>query len=589
MQIRYCLLVTSSGGEAQRVAVGDTPITVGRLPNASICIDETAVSRKHCVVTPAAGGLTLVDQGSTNGTFVNGIRRQHARLTHNDEIRIGTVMIRVQAQTSRDIGVMAAKAGDTLAPGINCPLQLNQQLALIVELGKRLTVAADTRQTTEAVLDAITEAFPAERALVIMGKPVWRDGGPKVFDSRVISDEFPKDHGLDEAVVKRVVATARTECRVPPGAKLDESPDSTPKKGEKGPVLCAPLTREDQVVGVLYADIKAGSLWVANDEVVSLFSAVADQASLALKKPGTPEEEVGTPPPPRPQSSHDTIPAEPPKRIRELEEARIALAEKLAQLEHLQQARATMSRGLVHDIKNLVGALHSNHSFIRQALSVGSDEIEAMDDAEEIARRIVAMAEDVLSVSQMEEGKLPLATRQVPLFDLLSRAMRRHSAHAREQSVRLTLGPIEEGLLAIIDLDIFDRLLDNLVGNAIRHAGRSGRVLLSGRFAHDQAEVTVADSGPGVPPPERGRIFTEWYCAGSSSGRHHGIGLYFCRVAAEAHGGNIRVEGTPGDNRFVVAVPASHRKGEMDEPTMVQLSPAGRAKRDKLLKQTIRD
>jgi len=584
MQIRYCLIVTSGTGETRRVRVGDAPVTVGRVSSAMISIDETAVSRKHCVVTPSGGGLTLIDQGSTNGTFVNGIRRQHARLVHNDEIRVGTAHIRVQAESSRDLGSVASDAPETLAPGLNCPLQPSQQLTVVVDLARRLSMTGSPLGAMQVVLEAVSDGFPVERSLIALGKPLWRDGALRVIASRVkATGKEAVDWDIDEAVVKRVVATGQAEARSP----ADTGAGGQTAKAVRTIVLCAPLRRSDTVMGVLYSEIRPQTTWAATEEVVSLYTAVADVASLHLGStiPDEVEDVLDQDEQPAASTKHDTIPALPPTRLKELEEARIEIAEKLVQLEHLYQARATMSRGLVHDIKNLVGALHSNHSFIRQSLVAGSDEIEAMDDAEEIARRIVSMAEDVLSVSQMEEGKLPLATQVVSAFDLLGRALRRHTAHSREHGVELVLGPVEEGLKVIVDPKIFDRVIDNLVGNAIRHAGKNGRVLLSGRWSSDQAEFLVADSGPGVPPAERQRIFNEWYHAGASSARHHGIGLYFCRMAAEAHGGGIRVEGTPGDCRFVVSVPMSDDY-ETDELTVVQLSPAANLK---LLKSTIRE
>ncbi len=562
MLIHYCLLVSSKQGKSRRIPVGDQPVTVGRLSGTTISLDESAVSRKHCMITPTAGGLMLVDQGSTNGTFVNGIRRQHARLAHNDEIRVGTTVIRVQAQTSKDVGVMAAKSRDTLTPGVNCPLQLNQQLTLLIELTGRLARITDIPHTVEAVLDAITEAFPTERTLMILGRPIWREGGPLVYSLQGREDDAQT---MDEVVIKRVVATGRPECRLPVRSKVVEPP---PSASADLPVLCAPLKYEEKVLGVLYAEMRAEADWVDSQEVIALFSSVADLTSLALKHDlseqarrtaGTVE---GEPAPPLLGSSAEAY------------DIQIELAEKLAQIEHLQRARATMARGLFHDIKNLIGALHSNQSYIRQMLPVGSEEMEAMEDAEEIARRIVTMTEDMLTVSQLEEGELPLSTKAVSAVNVLERALRRHIAYAREYEIDLDTGPVVPGLSVIVDPKVFDRVLDNLLGNALRHAARGGRVRLSARFVSDQVEITVADSGPGVPPPDRERIFSEWYRASGRSGRHHGIGLYFCRLAAESLGGSIRVEGTPGDNRFIVSIPGILESKVGDETSQIKLTPA---------------
>ena len=108
-----------------------------------------------------------------------------------------------------------------------------------------------------------------------------------------------------------------------------------------------------------------------------------------------------------------------------------------------------------------------------------------------------------------------------------------------------------------VDPYLFGRVLDNLVGNALRYAGAGGRVSLSSTSVDREVRVVVADTGPGIPADEQKRVFDQWYQVQGASRRHHGQGLYFCRLAVEAHGGTIHVEGLPGNNRFVVALPLS--------------------------------
>ena len=98
-QLRYLLHVIPLGEDTYTVPVGTEPVTIGRAPEAKIYIDEEAVSRRHCLIISTPGRLMLLDQGSTNGTKVNGVRVRQARLKHADVVQVGKVQIRVRAET----------------------------------------------------------------------------------------------------------------------------------------------------------------------------------------------------------------------------------------------------------------------------------------------------------------------------------------------------------------------------------------------------------------------------------------------------------------------------------------------------------
>jgi signal transduction histidine kinase len=129
---------------------------------------------------------------------------------------------------------------------------------------------------------------------------------------------------------------------------------------------------------------------------------------------------------------------------------------------------------------------------------------------------------------------------------------------ARNDTLALALAP---GVEARFDRDAVERVLINLIGNAVRHAGEGGRIEIAARLveAHgrDFVEIAVSDSGPGVPPGDRERIF-EPYVQVANAGRRRGLGLglSICRRIVEAHGGSIYVEDGPaGGSRFVFTLP----------------------------------
>lgn len=585
------------------IPVDQTPVTIGRSPHATICLKEEAVSRQHCVVSPSHGRLTLMDQGSTNGTCVNGDKVKRARLSHGDMVEIGATRIRVQART--DGGSLLGWREDKEA--FKAPLLPHEQLALIRRLAARLAISRNEVNAASAIIDVAFEAFPAERTVVVRSRRSAKGGGVDVIVARHRDGSRIQEPEIDDAVIKRVLASGRPERQL---AVLTETlPGAEKEQRESSPrhILCAPMRRGSETLGLLYLEAEEMPEWAGSADSLALLSSLTDLAGLALGKGELEsaagkfgevkiehsdgqedlretmkvelEDHLGGTASDReldiPSFDHiahiiglgeeqrsaiEEIQRNLERRVAEraevIESQRIELAARLEELEHLQTTRAEMSRGLVHDIRNLVSALMSNLSFVHLGIEQESEEAVALDAATECARRIVAMAEDVLDVSRMEEGTFPLETERVQVRSLAKDVIRNHTAQARECSVILELGDIDAHQCVLADGSVLARVLDNLVDNALRYAGDEGRVLLdlhSGRFS---TELVVSDTGPGISPEQRDRIFEEWARGDANRhSRHRGIGLYFCRLAMEAHGGAIRVEGESGDNRFVLSLP----------------------------------
>jgi two-component system CheB/CheR fusion protein len=107
---------------------------------------------------------------------------------------------------------------------------------------------------------------------------------------------------------------------------------------------------------------------------------------------------------------------------------------------------------------------------------------------------------------------------------------------------------VAAGLRARLDVELVGRLLENLLDNAIRYAPREGGVAIAAERVDGALELRVGNDGPPIAPAERERIFSRYYRsaaprAGARTNR--GLGLYFCRLAAEAHGGTIEVAERP--------------------------------------------
>ncbi len=168
------------------------------------------------------------------------------------------------------------------------------------------------------------------------------------------------------------------------------------------------------------------------------------------------------------------------------------------------------------------------------------------------------MANDLLDVSRLEEQKLPIERSPCDLVTIAGEVRSGLSGWDRGRTIEVQAdGPVN----ASCDRGIVHRVLENLVNNAIKHtpAGRPIRISVSA--SDGRARVAVEDEGTGVPPEARERIFEKFGTATTRKDQTHhsaGLGLAFCRLAVEAHGGAIGVtDGSAGGSVFWFELPVS--------------------------------
>lgn len=239
-------------------------------------------------------------------------------------------------------------------------------------------------------------------------------------------------------------------------------------------------------------------------------------------------------------------------RVRQLGSERHELFEEVRRqrdaMTRLQLQREMLMAFVVHDLKNPVGAMSLNAELILRDKQLGRPAREAARQIQSDARGLLRLIHNLLDLSKDEEGKLVATRVETDLGALVAEVL--VDMEVRAGAAEVTLRMSGEAPPLALDGDLIRRTLANLIDNAIRHAPAESEVWVHLRAGERSIEIRIADAGPGVPPALRERIFGRFVQleAGSHSSRGgRGLGLTFCKLAVEAHGGRIWVEdGNPG-------------------------------------------
>jgi signal transduction histidine kinase len=245
--------------------------------------------------------------------------------------------------------------------------------------------------------------------------------------------------------------------------------------------------------------------------------------------------------------------------LAELEEARETLAQRNAKLEELEGLKETLTQTLVHDLKNPLAAVLGNLELMERK----ADEsiLHLVRRSKAAAWRMHQMILNLLDIGQLEEGKLVLHPEVLDAGSLARKACQEMEGGASQRGVKLEIVADEARAVLKGDAAVLRRVLDNLLANAIEHSPQGGIVRVAVMLCDEGIEIAVSDQGPGVPPDYRERIFEKFQRLEnrrSVPGANRGLGLTFCRLAVEAHGGTIWVDDAPsGGALFRALLPAT--------------------------------
>jgi len=235
------------------------------------------------------------------------------------------------------------------------------------------------------------------------------------------------------------------------------------------------------------------------------------------------------------------------------------ITSQIEQLTEKDAQRRQLVAQVSHDLRTPLAAMQGYIESLRlRRERLSPDEQDRyLDIALKEGRRLSHLVEDLFELAALEAQEKQPVAEPFPLAELAHDVVQKHGQVARDSQLELTLSGDPTIPVAFADLGMTERVLDNLIGNAIAYSAVGGRIEVVVGQVDGFPQVCVQDSGPGIPEQDLEHIFDPFYRGQASDGvGHAGLGLAIARRIMVLQGGDIRVENRPcGGAVFCIRLP----------------------------------
>ncbi|UCC69067.1 MAG: GAF domain-containing protein [Armatimonadota bacterium] len=524
------LTVLEGPDKGKLIEFSEHTLSLGSAPDSYLQLSDPYVSHHHGQITLAGDRWTYRDLGSTNGSVVekDGNRTElepggpGAHLASGDLILIGQTVLRIEVVEEPQPAipehtVVAARTLGDLTASRQQQLESPDDLSVGYQLEQGISLAFDPEEMLDAVLDSVLTAFPAAThvILLLVDKKTLQ---PRRQVARVRGEEGRVEEELpvSMSVANRVLREGRSLLFQDVPAEFQDS-KSVLAAGIRSS-LCAPLWTGEETVGLIQVESRGGRAGFSERDLDRL-TLFANRAALAI------------------------------------------IGSELCEAERRSQLMRDLSDMITHDLK---GPLTSILGFLQllETENLVDDQREYVQFALGAAKWLSVLIAGILDVAKMEASEIQMEREPLDIRAECEEALSLISCKLAEKEMvpEITCPPDLPRPPA--SRDLFRRIIINLAGNAAELSPTGSKLTISGALSRDSDSVVVSvqDEGPGIPPEHQARIFDKFFQAGSrrTSGRKMsvGLGLAFCKLAVDAHGGDIWVESEPGEGaRFSFSLP----------------------------------
>jgi signal transduction histidine kinase len=203
-----------------------------------------------------------------------------------------------------------------------------------------------------------------------------------------------------------------------------------------------------------------------------------------------------------------------------------------------------------HDLKNPIGAIRSamemlleNHS----RMAVDNESRRLFELIKRNADSSLRLINDILDMERIVEGKLSMQIAPHSVGDIIDEAVEIHSSVATSKKISLKTVPLRSDYVAACDRDRVSQILSNLIGNALKFTPEGGTVCVGCEQNKNEIQISVSDTGPGIPENQKDRIFERFAQIGNKNRSGLGLGLYISKTLVESQDGKLWVR-SDGEN-----------------------------------------
>ena len=225
--------------------------------------------------------------------------------------------------------------------------------------------------------------------------------------------------------------------------------------------------------------------------------------------------------------------------------------------------RTEFTNMVVHDLKNPVSTLYTSFEWMAPIMQ-NPDAISIVESGRRVSQQLLDMIDSLMDMARMEAGRLSADSEELNLVTIAENEVDLLQRSARRKKINLTLA-VDPAIHSVWgDRSMVRRILSNLIDNAVKFTPSKGEISVEivptepkDRLQRG-TKVVISDTGSGIPPEDRKRIFNRFEMIGGRGKSHRGtgIGLSFCKQAIEVMGGRIWVEDNPtGGSKFIFVLP----------------------------------
>jgi signal transduction histidine kinase len=244
----------------------------------------------------------------------------------------------------------------------------------------------------------------------------------------------------------------------------------------------------------------------------------------------------------------------------------------------LEKMRDDLTHTMVHDLRNPIGAIKTSLDLLaltgKEELSDRSTAL--VERAKNITERTLDLVNQILDISQLESGMMLIEYESFNFRELVDEVFSVQMALATEKDIVLTANLPTNLPAAWADRKLMGRVLQNLVGNALKFTPVGGAVTVAvrnGRFQpNEPLQITISDTGSGIPTTIRPRLFQK-FATGNQTERGNGLGLAFCKMVQDNHGEKIEIlDSSPQGTTFLLTLATSASAKKLSQSQLAATS-----------------